>query len=213
MVCDCSRRTIRTVTNAPISRGLSKRAEVMNDPKKLAAAALLAGGIGLTITGTANAAPYNPPAEPPDPCFACHVEPVSAESSADSLAGSAVPVTDTVDGPFETLFGDSGFNAWTTTADTDLAALSPTLVGDLATSVDGYEVGNFNGNPDDAFTVLTDLLDPSAFSGTPFGLLVPDNTIGDFAVGLDYTLFASGIGAALDPGLDMFLSNILSGGL
>jgi hypothetical protein len=167
----------------------------MNDPKKLAAAALLAGGIGLAITGTANAAPYNPPAAPPDPCATCHVEPASAASSTDPLAGAAVPVTNPDDGPFETLFGDSGFNAWTTTADTDLAALSPTLDSDFATSVDNYFQ---NGIP-----FLADALDPTGFSAG-----VPDNAIGDLAVGTDYTLFATGL-ESLDWDLGVLLGVVV----
>jgi hypothetical protein len=163
----------------------------MNDPKKLAAAALLAGGIGLAITGTANAAPYSPPAEPPDPCAACHVEPASADSSTDPLAGAAVPVTSTDHGPFETLFGDNGINGWTTTADTDLAALSPTLDSEFATSVDTYFQ---NGIP-----FLADALDPSGFSAG-----VPDNALGDLAVGIDYTLFATGL-QSLDWDLGVLL--------
>ncbi len=72
---------------------------------------------------------------------------------------------------------------WKPTADTDLGALA----GGLDTTVDNY--AGFQGSVwvDDPFTVLTHLLDPSAFSG---GL--PDNAIGDLAVGLDYTLVTAG---------------------
>jgi hypothetical protein len=179
----------------------------MNDPKKLAAAALLAGGIGWAITGTANAAPDNPPAAPPDPCSACHVEPASADSSTDPLAGAAVPVTSNDDGPFETLFGDSGINTWTPTADTDLAALSPTLASDFATSVDGYETGAGGFYSSEPFTILTHDLDPTAFSANPDGVgLLPDTGIADLAVGLDYTVFSTGGYGSVDLLVDGLLS-------
>lgn len=181
----------------------------MNDPKKLAAAALLAGGVGLAITGTANAAPYTPPAAPPDPCAACHVEPASAASSTDPLAGAAVPVTSPGDGPFDTLFGDSGFNAWTTPADTDLAALSPTLDSDFATSVDNFDTQFFTLYGSVSFTELTDVLDSSAFTVNADGIPIPDNAIGDLATGLDYTLFASGLGS-LDADVLIYLGPLLA---
>jgi hypothetical protein len=54
-------------------------------------------------------------------------------------------------------------------------------------------------------------LDPSAFTGEPLvdhlslGTVVPgglpDNAIGDLAVGLDYSLFASGLAPSLDTGI------------
>jgi hypothetical protein len=184
----------------------------MNDPKKLAAAALLAGGIGLAITGTANATPLNPPAAPPDPCFACHFDPVAAASPTDPLPGSD-------GGPFETLFGDTGINTWTTTADSDLAVLNPTLASELATSVNGFEANTYSSSDgsafidgDDPFRGLVDHFDPSAFSGTPEGLLVPDTAIGDFATGMDYTIFASG-GSTLDVDLITLEADLFSGGL
>jgi hypothetical protein len=101
--------------------------------------------------------------------------------------------------PFQVLFGDSGFNAWTTTADTDLATLSPTLASDFATSVDTYEF-----DPSNTFTLLADKLDPSAFSDAPDLGGLPDNAIGDFAVGLDYGLYGNGLGS-LDFDLGVLL--------
>jgi hypothetical protein len=100
--------------------------------------------------------------------------------------------TGTDPGPFQVLFGDTGFNAWTTTADTDLATLSPTLAGSLDTSAIDFEYAGYH-----TFTRLADTLDPSAFSGTnPVGLdVLPDNAIGDLAVGTDYTLDATGLGS------------------
>jgi hypothetical protein len=56
-------------------------------------------------------------------------------------APAASAVTGTDDDPFGDLFGTGGTNTWTTTADTDLATLSPTLAGDLDASVDNFEAG------------------------------------------------------------------------
>jgi hypothetical protein len=53
-------------------------------------------------------------------------------------------------------------------------------------------------------TTLADKLDPSAFSDAPDLGGLPDNAIGDFAVGLDYGLYANGLGS-LDFGLGVLL--------
>jgi hypothetical protein len=121
-------------------------------------------------------------------------------------APAASAVTGTDDDPFGDLFGTGGTNTWTTTADTDLATLSPTRAGDLDTSVDNFQTGFGNFLPNDPFTILALDLDPSAFSANPDLGGLPDNAIGDFAVGLDYTLFASGIGNQVD----FFLHGLLS---
>jgi hypothetical protein len=110
--------------------------------------------------------------------------------------------------PLAQLYGDTGFNSWTTTADTDLAALSPTLASDLVTSVDNFQAGFDTYFGAVTFTYLTDYLDPSAFSANPDGLLIPDNAIGDLATGLDYTLFASGLGS-LDADLLLPLGSLI----
>lgn len=106
--------------------------------------------------------------------------------------------------PFQILFGDSGFNAWTTPADTDLATLSPTLAGSLDASATDFEYAGY-----DTFTRLADTLDPIAFSGTnPVGLgVLPDGAIGDLAVGTDYTLSVTGLGS-LDFDLGVLLGLI-----
>lgn len=111
--------------------------------------------------------------------------------------------------PFQLLFGDSGINTWTPTADTDLAALSPTLASDLVTSVDNFQTGFYTLYGSVAFTDLTDALDPSAFSVNPDGIPIPDNAIGDLATGLDYTLFASGLGS-LDTDVLILLGPLLA---
>ena len=99
--------------------------------------------------------------------------------------------------PLQLLFGDSGINTWTSTADAYLDTNDPTLAANLETSVDGFQQGGSFLFPNDPFTFVTDELDPSAFSGG-----FPDNAIGDFAVGLDYTVFDVGLFPTLDPFLD-----------
>jgi hypothetical protein len=108
--------------------------------------------------------------------------------------------------PFQLLFGDSGINTWTPTADAYLDTNDPTLASDLVTSVDNFEGGFFADSlfGSVAFTELTDALDPSAFTASPFLGGLPDNAIGDLAVGTDYTLFASGLGS-LDADLLILL--------
>ncbi len=124
--------------------------------------------------------------------------------------------------PFEDLFGNSGINTWTTSADSFLASNDPTLAANLDTSVDNF-LFNF-GNQVDPFSIIAYRLDPSLpldqlpFSMDPagFGYFldsgVPLNATGDFALGLDYMLYASGIGATLDPIIfHLFLDPILYG--
>ncbi|MFZ0715400.1 hypothetical protein [Mycobacterium sp.] len=108
--------------------------------------------------------------------------------------------------PFQLLFGDSGINTWTPTADTDLAALSPTLASDFAASVDGFESGAGDLYSEDPFTLAADHFDPIAFIANPDGVgLLPDNGIADLAVGLDYTLFSTGGYGLVDPFVDALL--------
>jgi hypothetical protein len=125
-----------------------------------------------------------------------------------------VPVTTDLD-PFQELYGDTGFNSWTTTADTDLAALSPTLASDFATSVDSFQADTTGGgnfiDGDDPFRFLVYHFDPSAFSANPGLGGLPDNAIGDFATGLDYTVFASG-GSTLDVDLITLEADLFFGG-
>ena len=100
--------------------------------------------------------------------------------------------------PFQVLFGDSGINnTWTSTADAYLDTNDPTLAADFDASATDFE-GGFGVDQLFAsvtFTELTDALDPSAFTAAPLLGGLPDNAIGDLAVGLDYTLFASGLGS------------------
>jgi hypothetical protein len=96
--------------------------------------------------------------------------------------------------PLAQLYGDTGFNSWTTAADTDLAAVSPTLTADFTTSVDSFDFDNVQ--PDlspvsDPISLGLYSVDPSAFSADPALGGLPDNGIGDLAVGLDYGLFSA----------------------
>ena len=113
------------------------------------------------------------------------------------------------EGPLEQLLGDTGFNSWTPAADASLLSSDPTLAGSLDASVDNFladaPISTQFPEGDDPFSFYTwEVFDPSAFTGEPLvdhlslGIVVPgglpDNAIGDLAVGLDYSLFASGIG-------------------
>jgi hypothetical protein len=124
---------------------------------------------------------------------------------------------DTEPDPFEDLFGDSGINSWTPSADSFLNSSDPTLAGDWDTSVDNFLLNI--GNQEDPFSIIAYRLDPSAFSHDPaaFGYFlddgVPLNATGDFALGLDWTLYESGIGATLDPIIYLFLDPFLYGTL
>jgi hypothetical protein len=131
------------------------------------------------------------------------------------LANAPAAGADTDLGPFQDLFGDSGINAWTASADSLLLTSDPTLAGSLDASVDNFladaPISTQFPEGDDPFSFYTWELDPSSFTDDPTlagGL--PDNAIGDFAVALDYTLFASGIGGN-DVGISDslgFLANI-----
>jgi hypothetical protein len=111
--------------------------------------------------------------------------------------------------PFQLLFGDSGINTWTPTADTDLAALSPTVASDFDASVDNFQAGFTTLFGSVSFTELTDSVDPTAFIANADGIPIPDTAIGDLATGLDYTLFASGLGS-LDADVLILLGGLFA---
>jgi hypothetical protein len=135
------------------------------------------------------------------------------------LANAPAARADTGLNPFQDLFGDIGTNSWTQSADSFLASSDPTLAASLDTSVENFlmsvPIGPNFPEGDDPFSFLVWSLDPSAFSADAFyGPLLdagglPDNAVGDFAVGLDYTLFATGIGGN-DVGISDLLSSIMS---
>jgi hypothetical protein len=156
---------------------------------------------------------------------ACAAALIVANAPAASADDPEVLPSDDLSGglnPFEDLFCNSGINSWTTSADSFLASNDPTLAANLDTSVDNFLI-NF-GNQVDPFSIIAYRLDPSLpldqlpFSMDPagFGYFldggVPLNATGDFALGLDYMLYASGIGATLDPIIfTLFLDPILYG--
>ena len=134
------------------------------------------------------------------------------------LANSPAARADIEPAPFEDLFGDTGINSWTTSADSFLLSSEPTLAASLDTSVDNFLVnaGVFVGSDfpdgDDPFSFLVSGIDPSAFSAGAGGDLLPlvdgslpVNGSADVAVGLDYALFATGIG-----GNDVAISDLLA---
>ncbi|UMB68531.1 hypothetical protein [Mycobacterium paraterrae] len=126
---------------------------------------------------------------------------VIAATVASASAANADSGIDVQLDPFELLFGDTGFNSWTVAADSSLLSSDPVLAADLATSVDDFHTGfsDFSLVPTDPFSVLVTYVDPAAFSDYPdFGGL-PVDGIGDLAVGLDYAVYASGLGPVLDP--------------
>jgi hypothetical protein len=121
--------------------------------------------------------------------------------------------------PFEDLFGDSGFNSWTPAADASLLSSDPTLAANLDTSIEQYIFGVDGADP---ITTLTSEVDPSAFTfsdewftpgGQPIDTVPPDCTmgcdlvsipipqdsIGDVALGSDYLLSLVGVDAFGNP--------------
>lgn len=133
----------------------------------------------------------------------------AAAAFAAALIGLAPAARADEPDPFQLLFGDSGINTWTPAADTDLAALSPTLASDFAASVDGFESGAGGFWAEDPFTILTDDLDPSAFTANLDGVgSLPGNGIGDLAVGLDYTVFSTGGYGSVDLLVDTLLASL-----
>ena len=134
------------------------------------------------------------------------------------LADAPAAGADTDLNPFQDLFGEIGTNSWTQSADSFLASSDPNLAASLDTSVENFlasvPVSTDFPEGDDPFSFLVWSLDPSAFSpDASYGPLLdgglPDNAIGDFAVGLDYTLFATGVGGN-DVGISDLLSSIMS---
>jgi hypothetical protein len=108
--------------------------------------------------------------------------------------------------PFQDLFGDTGINSWTPAADSYLASIDPTnaLATNFDASVDNFVTvagpPYFYG-PDLVFSELAYGSDPSAFS-IPIPMiefLTPVDSTGEFALGLDYTMYASGLAPVVDP--------------
>jgi hypothetical protein len=114
------------------------------------------------------------------------------------LANAPAARADTEPDPFEDLFGTAGINTWTPAADSLLASSDPTLATSLDTSVDSF------WNADDTpFTQLAVEFVPGAFTGTE-----GPGPIGDLALGLDYTVFASGLAPTVDPAIWDLVSSL-----
>jgi hypothetical protein len=108
---------------------------------------------------------------------------------------------DTEPDPFEDLFGDSGINTWTTSAD---ASLPSTTAASLDALVDASQ----NDGIPPPFEDIIGQLDPSAYAvdltGPEQGYF-PADPLGDLATTLDFSLYASGLAPTLDPAiLDTF---------
>jgi hypothetical protein len=72
--------------------------------------------------------------------------------------------------------------------------LSAPLAASLDTSVDNFQTGFNSFFATDPLSSWTQtLLDPAAFSADPDIGGLPLNATGDFAVGLDYAMFSSGL--------------------
>jgi hypothetical protein len=133
--------------------------------------------------------------------------PVGAAFAAALIGLAPATRADTEPDPFEDLFGTAEDNSWTVSADNSLASSDPTLAANLDASVDNFEGLNYSSAGADApFTGVTYAYDPSAFTGVPYPFdncvvdcpTFPLNATGDFALGLDYTVFASGLAPTLD---------------
>lgn len=136
--------------------------------------------------------------------------PVGAAFASALIGLAPAARADTEPGPFEDLFGTAGDNSWTVSADNSLASSDPTLAANLDASVDSFEAANYASYGADApFTSLTDDFDPSAFTGDGIAFdtcvvacpTFPLNGAGDLAIGLDYSIFASGLAPTLDPAI------------
>jgi hypothetical protein len=122
------------------------------------------------------------------------------------LANAPVAGADTDVDPLQDLFGTTGINTWTVGADNSLLSLDPTgaLAGNFDTSVDNFvavAAPPYFYGPDLVFSELAYASDPSAFS-IPIPMiefLTPLDSNGDFALGLDYTMFATGLAPVVDP--------------
>lgn len=126
------------------------------------------------------------------------------------LANAPVAGADIEPDPFEDLFGTAGINSWTVGADSSLLSSDPALAASLGASVDDFETaayGLLQGV--DPTSELVYQLDPNSFTPPDAGFLFdtcviacptfPLDSTGDFALGLDYSIFASGLGPTLDP--------------
>jgi hypothetical protein len=105
---------------------------------------------------------------------------------------------DTEPDPFQDLLGTAGVNTWTPAADASLDAGNPTEAANLDASIDTFNADIALAYQIDPLSQLAFEFDPSGFTQNGFTGIdpqsggLPDNAIADLAVGLDYTLWASG---------------------
>jgi hypothetical protein len=113
---------------------------------------------------------------------------------------------DTEPDPFEDLLGTAGVNTWTPSADASLDASNPTEAANLDASIDTFNTDIALNYQIDPLSQLAFEFDPSGFGfdgytgDDPASGGLPLNAFTDFAVGLDYTLWASdatGVGTGL----------------
>lgn len=124
-----------------------------------------------------------------------------AAAFAAALIGAAPAARADGPDPFEDLFGDSGINIWTPSADSFLDSNDPTLAGSLDGSVDNFldKVDGVTGGINEDWDPLSNLVyefDPTSFQldgyyTSPGDGGLPITGLSDLAVGLDYTLFAA----------------------
>jgi hypothetical protein len=132
------------------------------------------------------------------------------------LANTPAARADAEPDPFEDLFGTAGINTWTTGADTLLNGSDPSPAASLDASVDAFiaaeDAGYVDSGSGPAYLVdplqslVGEFIGPSPFLNGDEG--VPVTGIGDLAVGLDYTVFASGLAPTLDPALSDALTSL-----
>jgi hypothetical protein len=124
------------------------------------------------------------------------------------LAHAPAARADTEPDPFEDLFGTTGISTWTVSADSSLLSSDPTFAANLDASVDNFlTIADSNYGPDVEFSELAYFLDPSSFNpdaGFLFGSCIgcditPLDSTGEFALGLDYAVYASGLWPIVDP--------------
>jgi hypothetical protein len=119
------------------------------------------------------------------------------------LSNAPAASADTDPDPFEDLFGTTGFNDWTTSADSFLASSDPTLANQWDAMADAYSTTATTSDVD-SIQELVYFFDYNALNPTT---LVPTDFFGDLALVADVLLTPSGFDAAIDPIVDMLLNS------